>query len=287
MEVKRVVKIKNETKRRGFIQSLKGFFRKTQVGFVFKIFVCGTVGACVWLIVLYVYTTRKQNLLRKKGLLEESRLTGRPRTTANTTKSLSTTSPTFAQNNLQKIFEDGPRYENMSSECHYTVAPLFNIVKLKRRKVSCSTNHIFFSIFEPPVINGPLMSEKEEERRVKIIEEGLVYLHHLATIADLYLITQCQYDQTELDVKLLLDKNAVFSTGLNPSKVLFCSTTMGKAHIARHLDVYMHIDSSEKVATKVKEHIRNVGLITKHRTKKSFLKDRNVYVADSLLHLFG
>eukprot|EP01095_Lingulamoeba_sp_RSL-Kostka_P003436 TRINITY_DN14410_c0_g1_i1.p1 TRINITY_DN14410_c0_g1~~TRINITY_DN14410_c0_g1_i1.p1 ORF type:complete len:246 (-),score=48.09 TRINITY_DN14410_c0_g1_i1:250-987(-) len=87
---------------------------------------------------------------------------------------------------------------------------------------------------------------------------ALSILTHFAFYSDLYIITQCQKDKDEKEITQLLKKNNIVKSGLNKHKILFCSTTLGKAHIARQLGVNLLADNDLEVLEKSKNHIQNL-----------------------------
>lgn len=58
---------------------------------------------------------------------------------------------------------------------------------------------------------------------------------------ELYIITQCFSDEQE-QVIYNYFINILSQYGLNHHKLLFCSTPIGRGHIARHLESTLHID---------------------------------------------
>jgi len=75
-------------------------------------------------------------------------------------------------------------------------------------------------------------------------EEVVHSVRRLASNSDCYLIMEVASDEQEAEVRHLLDSTNLYSSGLNPLKVLFCSTTIGRAHMVKQLGVEMHIDTS-------------------------------------------
>jgi len=101
------------------------------------------------------------------------------------------------------------------------------------KKVSCSGRNVLF-------FASGKRYELAKEDSVQTIEK-------LAAKSDLYLITEVCCDEQEEEIRKLLEKTSLYASGLDPIKVLFCSTPIGRAHMIKQLDVDLHIDSNYDV----------------------------------------
>ncbi|EFA85040.1 splicing factor [Heterostelium album PN500] len=130
-------------------------------------------------------------------------------------------------------------------------APRIQFNQLHKKKVTLSTiDTVYYEhITDRKVCNFTLI---ESERDT---------LLRLASTADLYLLTQITDDNEEEMVINLLKSYGIFEAGLNPHKVLFCSTTQGRAHIARHLESILHIDDDLTALTMLKPHVQFLTFI--------------------------
>eukprot|EP01112_Ceratiomyxa_fruticulosa_P019573 TRINITY_DN6443_c0_g2_i1.p1 TRINITY_DN6443_c0_g2~~TRINITY_DN6443_c0_g2_i1.p1 ORF type:complete len:261 (-),score=43.04 TRINITY_DN6443_c0_g2_i1:91-873(-) len=156
------------------------------------------------------------------------------------------------------------------------------------KKVSCSTM-------------GTIFQYDNYGSKIVIIESQLNSLLQLASHTDLYLITQCSSTTSltaeysingegdndeafERQIMDLLETRKVFAAGLNRNKVLFCSTVMGKAHIARNLEPQLHIDSDLIVINALKSFVPQLGFIHFPTTSVDSDKINNVENAAPISH---
>eukprot|EP01118_Nematostelium_gracile_P014478 TRINITY_DN5654_c0_g1_i1.p1 TRINITY_DN5654_c0_g1~~TRINITY_DN5654_c0_g1_i1.p1 ORF type:complete len:229 (+),score=38.56 TRINITY_DN5654_c0_g1_i1:95-781(+) len=128
---------------------------------------------------------------------------------------------------------------------------------------------------------GTIFQLDPHQDQISVIEEGIAALLKLLTNNDLYLITKVNSDQEEVTIMKLLDESGVFWAGLNPNKVLFCSTEEGRGHMARQLSVHMHIDESPQVLNFLKPFVPSLVQITPVN-EITYVKETNVTKASSL-----
>lgn len=126
-------------------------------------------------------------------------------------------------------------------------------LRIKGQVVTCSMVDCFLRLDEGQ--SDVSCKQKNEDTRFDIVPNAKSILQQLAKNCNLYLITQCQHDSTEEGLLHLLKKLGLFDQGLNPLQVLFCSTAMGKAHIARQLGSKLHVDSDLAVISALQPHV--------------------------------
>ncbi|TPX69051.1 hypothetical protein SpCBS45565_g02669 [Spizellomyces sp. 'palustris'] len=80
-------------------------------------------------------------------------------------------------------------------------------------------------------------------------ESALPFLHSLVSNPSnqVHLIMVVTSDQEEAQVRTLLHSSGLYTAGLDPRRVVFCSTEEGKAHIVRHIEPHVHVDSCDDV----------------------------------------
>ncbi|KAL6067982.1 C2H2-type domain-containing protein [Balamuthia mandrillaris] len=133
-----------------------------------------------------------------------------------------------------------PSFTTSSSSVASSAAlPHIRLSEVARRRVCCSTLGVIFQQQEG-------REARQDEKVQWTIEPATAStLRSLASTSDLYLITQCDDDETEQLVIDACRRADLFGRdAMSPHKVLFCSTSLGKVHIARQLDAYLFIDGS-------------------------------------------
>eukprot|EP00284_Hemiselmis_tepida_P014736 CAMPEP_0174917292 /NCGR_PEP_ID=MMETSP1355-20121228/2364_1 /TAXON_ID=464990 /ORGANISM="Hemiselmis tepida, Strain CCMP443" /LENGTH=255 /DNA_ID=CAMNT_0016162367 /DNA_START=32 /DNA_END=799 /DNA_ORIENTATION=+ len=126
--------------------------------------------------------------------------------------------------------------------------------------------------------------EASQGGELHLIGQALPSVCELARCCDLYVITQCGSDAVEERVREALGQAGVYDAGLNPRKVLFCGTEMGRASMARQLEPCLHIDTSAEVALSLRPFVqRVVGVRTPYNTS---LESSSVLLADTFAHYF-
>eukprot|EP00697_Spironema_sp_BW2_P017768 gnl/Spiro4/9567_TR5074_c0_g1_i1.p2 gnl/Spiro4/9567_TR5074_c0_g1~~gnl/Spiro4/9567_TR5074_c0_g1_i1.p2 ORF type:complete len:233 (+),score=87.09 gnl/Spiro4/9567_TR5074_c0_g1_i1:53-751(+) len=121
-----------------------------------------------------------------------------------------------------------------------------------RRRVTCSTKQVFFR--ERAGVGDAAGPDA-------YALQGVSSLCLLSKACDLYLITQVADDKEEEQLRaLLLDSGAV-AAGLDPRKVLFCSTPAGRGSMVRQLAPTLHIDADVVPLRALLPHIPKLVLI--------------------------
>eukprot|EP00667_Euglena_gracilis_P019939 EG_transcript_21449 len=86
-------------------------------------------------------------------------------------------------------------------------------------------------------------------------------LHHLAGSCDLYILKQVSHDREEAEVMRVCEDANLIKNGLDPCKILFCSTRKGKEAIGRQLSPALYIDSDELTISYLAAHLPHVTLV--------------------------
>ncbi|KAF2074932.1 hypothetical protein CYY_003765 [Polysphondylium violaceum] len=136
------------------------------------------------------------------------------------------------------------------------VVPRVPLNQLFKKKICIST---IGTIFEKKINYDQITDKKVSEFIFKESEKDI--LVKLAKEADLYLITMVENEQEEKQVDQLLSEFGIYNSGLNKNKSLFCSTSQGKGHISRHLEVILHIDDDISVLQMLKPFVKYLVLI--------------------------
>jgi len=112
----------------------------------------------------------------------------------------------------------------------------------------------------------------------------------LVSQSDVYLITQVISDDEENHFTQLINKSGLIENGLNPYKVLFCSTTEGRRHMVRQLSTDLHIDTHPNVITELHKFITEIVYIHDDSSRKpgheKMMHLPNVYVLDNFEKCF-
>jgi len=114
-------------------------------------------------------------------------------------------------------------------------------------KVTCST---LGTVFKRDRSDWVLASDSE-----------LSGLSKLCQRSDVYLITEVNSDEQEEYFKNLLRSSCLIQAGLDPLKILFCSSQEGRRHMVRQLEPALHIDANEEVATNLQPYIAELVVI--------------------------
>jgi len=142
---------------------------------------------------------------------------------------------------------------------NYSVSELIKCISGK--KVSCSTRNFLFTIASNNkscnLENSRELDSKieKEEQITEVSEWGMKLIKELACKTDLYLITECMNDSTEHSVLRLFKTHNVFQAGLKHHKALFSSSAIGRMHMVRQLEPYLHIDDHLEVLSKLSKFV--------------------------------
>ncbi|KAI9205391.1 uncharacterized protein BJ171DRAFT_72956 [Polychytrium aggregatum] len=63
----------------------------------------------------------------------------------------------------------------------------------------------------------------------------------------IHIIVVVSSDKEEEQIKALFEASGLYEAGLDPKRVLFCESEMGKSHIVRHINPACHVDGSDQV----------------------------------------
>jgi len=139
--------------------------------------------------------------------------------------------------------------------------------QIKGLRICCSTIGSIFSSTDNP------------EEPFQPIASGLPALFKLLGQNDVYLITKVDTKTQERHIMRLLEDTGLLWAGLNPNKVLFCSTDEGRVHIARQLDVHFYIDNNFSVISQLQPHLPKLLYIA---DDEPLVKSSNVAVSSNL-----
>ncbi|CXI39135.1 conserved Plasmodium protein, unknown function [Plasmodium berghei] len=81
----------------------------------------------------------------------------------------------------------------------------------------------------------------------QIIENVIEPLRKLCSISELFVVAQISNDAQETNIINLLKKIGLFNTGLKEHRLMFCSTSNGRASMIRQLRPLTHVDNDETV----------------------------------------
>jgi len=102
-----------------------------------------------------------------------------------------------------------------------------------------------------------------ESHKISIISANIEAFMQLISNNDVYLLMLVETDEQEKEVMQILESIEAFNSGLNSNKVLFCSTHEGKVHMARQLEVHLHIDTHPQVISTLRMYVPQLILVSK------------------------
>ncbi|ELR25414.1 Peroxin 22 (Pex22), putative [Acanthamoeba castellanii str. Neff] len=168
------------------------------------------------------------------------------------------------------------------SDVEVAAAAVGLMSSVKGRRVSCATRGVVLE-FD----NDADADAAAGHHRPRLIESAVPVLLLLARYTDLYLITECDDDSTEEAVRSLLAARGLLAAGLNPHKALFCSTPLGRVHMARQLESHMHIDGNAAVAEGLHRHVARLGVVVAGAPPERQGGAEGVLWAATLSEMFG
>ncbi|KEG02406.1 conserved Plasmodium protein, unknown function [Plasmodium vinckei vinckei] len=80
-----------------------------------------------------------------------------------------------------------------------------------------------------------------------IIENVIEPLTQLCSISEVFVVAQVSNDTQETNIINLLKKTGLFDKGLKEHRLMFCSTSNGRASMIRQLRPLTHVDNDETV----------------------------------------
>jgi len=95
-----------------------------------------------------------------------------------------------------------------------------------------------------------------------LLTESIDSFLTLCKVSHLCTVTTVQDDADENDVLLKLQQMGAFAAGLARHRVLFCSTTAGRASMVRQMQPTLHIESESEVVDVLTSRVPNVSLVT-------------------------
>lgn len=129
-----------------------------------------------------------------------------------------------------------------------------------RQKVTVVANDTVFDQGELKLASAETAASHSPPR-LSVIQSALPALCELARCSDLYLVTQVSSDAGEEAVRRALSDAGIIDSGLNPHKILFCETEMGRGSIVRQLEPAMHVDTSTAVSDALRPFVPSVLLV--------------------------
>ncbi|GAQ82100.1 peroxin 22 [Klebsormidium nitens] len=107
------------------------------------------------------------------------------------------------------------------------------------RRMTLTTLGVLFTETSP---------EEVQENGATLRPGAAEVVKELSKACDLYLVTQCLDDTSEIAVMSALESAGLFAHGaVNKDKVLFCSTPQGRASFVRQLEPDWHVDTSADI----------------------------------------
>jgi len=139
---------------------------------------------------------------------------------------------------------------------------------LKDLRICCSTVGTLFSVKSSSEstfhdnLNTTPSNIVSDQQFYDIIPSGIGAILRLIPQNDVFLLTQVNCVEEEREVMRLLEETGILWAGLDPAKVLFCSTVQGRTHIAKQLEVQLYIDDSFEVIDALKDFLPRLLYIT-------------------------
>eukprot|EP01117_Protostelium_nocturnum_P019179 TRINITY_DN8245_c0_g1_i1.p1 TRINITY_DN8245_c0_g1~~TRINITY_DN8245_c0_g1_i1.p1 ORF type:complete len:248 (-),score=51.14 TRINITY_DN8245_c0_g1_i1:232-975(-) len=128
--------------------------------------------------------------------------------------------------------------------------------------------------------SGILFQKKKNAKdELVIIPTGASAIIKLLGQNDVYLLTQVDSDEEELQINRILDETGILWAGLNPSKSLFCSQSKGKVHMVRQLEAHLYADDDYEVINDLKPFVPHLLYISPNLPQKV---EDNISVAKTL-----
>lgn len=98
--------------------------------------------------------------------------------------------------------------------------------------------------------------------QVALDDAVIPHLKRFAAYFDLYFVVRVDSDQAELAVTNALTSAGLFENGLlDPRKLLFCETDVGRVSVARQLEPHLHIDETLDVIVGLQRFVHFVAWV--------------------------
>lgn len=109
----------------------------------------------------------------------------------------------------------------------------------------------------------PVEKESSDIQRVVLRTAAVEHLKRFAKLFDTYLIVRIDDDQAEHQVTEALKSAGMFESGLlDPRKLLFTETDLGRVSVARQIEPQLHIDETPEVITALQRFLFCVALVS-------------------------
>ncbi|KAJ3087492.1 ATP-binding cassette sub- G member 2 [Quaeritorhiza haematococci] len=105
------------------------------------------------------------------------------------------------------------------------------------------------------------------------LESILAYLRKVVSSGhyDTYLIAAVSSDKEQEQILQLLKGSGLYGSGLDSRKVLFCETEEGKAHIVRHVEPHIHIETNDEIIQKLAPFVPKIVRLKRVSSGKSHI----------------
>lgn len=145
------------------------------------------------------------------------------------------------------------------------------------RRMTLTTLGVLFNETSP---------EELQENGAMLRSGAAETVKELARACDLYLVTQCLDDTSEMAVMSALESAGLFAQGMvNRDKVLFCSTPQGRASFVRQLEPDWHVDTSGDIINQLARFVQHQLHVTSGAVPRA--TGSEVIQAEGLAQYFG
>lgn len=124
--------------------------------------------------------------------------------------------------------------------------------------------------------------------KVSLTTESIAPLKSFASMFELYVVVRVDDDEMEQAVTDAFKAAGLFDRGLmDPRKLLFCETDIGRISVARQLESQLHIDENKSVISDLQRFLPTVALVYPDARSASDVVGRNVVKYTSLSSFFA
>ncbi|VWU49479.1 conserved protein, unknown function [Hepatocystis sp. ex Piliocolobus tephrosceles] len=99
---------------------------------------------------------------------------------------------------------------------------------------------------------------KISDTKIKIVDNVIEPFTKLCSISEFFVIAQVSNDTQEKNVIEFFKTSGLFEKGLKEHRIMFCSTSNGRASMVRQLHPFTHVDNDENVIKILTGKIPNV-----------------------------
>lgn len=124
--------------------------------------------------------------------------------------------------------------------------------------------------------------------KVVLAPEAVSPLKSIASMSELYLVIRVDDDPVELAVTDAFASAGLFERGLlDPRKLIFCETDIGRVSVARQLESNIHVDENVQVIADLQRFLPMVALVSPDANSASEALGRNVAKFSSIAALYS